>query len=81
MAKLNNILSLSGTSSPTAIKREVTASCQGNNGYAKAPQGNVEGSLFVLLERQENPLLVLIATLLLHAGINHRQVNWSLTIL
>jgi hypothetical protein len=45
MAKLNNILSLSGTSSPTAIKRDVTASCQGNNGYAKAPQGNEEGTL------------------------------------
>jgi len=68
--KLNKILLLSGTSSPTAIEREVTASYQVNNGYAKAPQGNVESTLSVL-----------ITSLILHVGPNHRQANWSLAIL
>jgi len=44
MAKLDNILLISGTS-PTAIKREGTASYQGNQDYVKAPRGNVENTL------------------------------------
>jgi hypothetical protein len=66
---------------PNSNKKGSTASYQGNDGYAKAPQGNVESALSVLLERQENILFALITSLLLHTGPNHRQVNWSLSIL
>jgi hypothetical protein len=81
MGKLNNILLLSGTSSPTAIKSGRYCFVSGQQWLRESAESNVEGTLSILLERQENPLLSLITSLLLHAGTNHRQVNWSLAIL
>jgi hypothetical protein len=80
MAKLNNILLPSGTSSPTAIRREGTASYQGNNGYAKAPQGNVESTFSCWSDKKILCLHQLPAYFFTSAPTTG-QVNWSLAIL